>query len=282
MASLREAATNMLNDRNWLCIPLRKDTNGFPKVPIVPSWTTLTRDATTISSLPWEQAEGLGIVLGSASDGLAVLDVDDEELARAIMLTAWDRLDTSPRLVSTARNRLHIYIQEVGYPSPSSKLTVQWDGRPVTVELKANLTQVAAPPTRGYSLINPPQEPAPFPSIADAWEFVVDCLKASQFGDKLAVPSNALVNKGYPEPWQDNVTAGERDEAAYIEAHKLRESGMSLRQALKLMFARFHEDYEQQGISWFEIKKTIESAYRKGEVVTANDNPTNELHLFAI
>ena len=278
--SLRQAATTMFEERSWLCIPLRKDTNGFAKIPISQGWTSLEPSLKTVEALPWEQAEGLGIVLGEKSNSLAVLDVDDEALAQAIMLHCWDRLDTSPRLVRTARNRLHIYFQEIDYPSPSSKQIVKFDGREVTVELKANGTQVAAPPTPRYKLLNHPQEPMPFFSIASAWEFVTDALKASSSADRLELTVDSFTGKRYPKPWQDIVPEGQRDDAAYIEAQQLREAGMPFAKALKIMYARFTEGYEQQGITWEEIQRTVESAYMKGVVV--NDHRGNEFQLFGI
>ena len=276
--SFRDAAMTMFKDRGWLCIPLRKDANGFSKIPIVPGWSSLPSTLETVQSLEWEKASGLGIVLGEKSNSLAVLDVDDEALAQAIMLYCWDRLDTSPRLVRTARNRLHVYFQEVGYPSPSSKQIVKFDGREVTVELKANGTQVAAPPTQGYKLLNHPQEPMPFSSISQAWELIVDCLKDSPAVSRLELTVDSFTGKRYPKPWQDTVQGGERNESAYVEAHQLREASMPLDKALKVMHARFKEDYEQQGITWEEIKRTVESAYMKGVVV--NDNTGSELQLF--
>ena len=278
--SLRQAATTMFEERSWLCIPLRKDTNGFAKIPISQGWTSLEPSLKTVEALPWEQAEGLGIVLGEKSNSLAVLDVDDEALAQAIMLYCWDRLATSPRLVRPARHRLPVYFQEVGYPSPSSKQIVKFDGREVTVELKANGTQVAAPPTPRYKLLNHPQEPMPFSSIAHAWEFVVDCLKASSSADRLELTVDSFTGKRYPKPWQDVVPEGQRDDAAYIEAQQLREAGMPFEKALKIMYARFTEGYEQQGITWEEIQRTVESAYMKGVVV--NDHRGNEFQLFGI
>ena len=276
--SFRDAAITMFKDRGWLCIPLRKDANGFSKIPIVPGWSSLPSTLETVQSLEWEKASGLGIVLGEKSNSLAVLDVDDEALAQAIMLHCWDRLDTSPRLVRTARNRLHVYFQEVGYPSPSSKQIVKFDGREVTVELKANGTQVAAPPTQGYKLLNHPQEPMPFSSISQAWELIVDCLKDSPAVSRLELTVDSFTGKRYPKPWQDTVQGGSRNESAYVEAHQLREASMPLDKALKVMHARFKEDYEQQGITWEEIKRTVESAYMKGVVV--NDNTGSELQLF--
>jgi len=278
--SLRQAAINMFTQRSWLCIPLRKDTNGFAKIPISRGWTSLEPSLETVESLPWEQAEGLGIVLGERSNHLAVLDIDDEHLAQTIMVHCWDNRDVSPRLVQTARNRLHIYFQEIDAPSPSSKITVQWDGRPVTVELKANGTQVAAPPTPLYKLLNHPQGPLPFGSIALAWEFVIDCIKDSSMASRLELPVDVPTGAGYPAPWQEVVPEGQRNDAAFIEAQHLREAGMPLDQALRAMAMRFTDYYDTQGISWYEIEKTVQSAYKKGMVVNPYVRTINELELF--
>ena len=83
--SFRDAAITMFKDRGWLCIPLRKDANGFSKIPIVPGWPGLPSTVETAESLEWEKASGLGIVLGEKSNNLAVLDVAAEALADAIM-----------------------------------------------------------------------------------------------------------------------------------------------------------------------------------------------------
>tara|TARA_R100000306_G_scaffold59428_1_gene58450 strand:+ start:137 stop:985 length:849 start_codon:yes stop_codon:yes gene_type:complete len=276
--SLREAAIRMFNDRAWLCIPLRKDTNGLAKVPMTQGWPNLEPSLSIVESLPWERADGLGIVLGEKSNNLAVLDVDDEELAQVIMLHCWNSLSTSPRLVRTARNRLHIYFEEMDGPSLSSKQVVKFDGRDVVVELKANGTQVAAPPTPRYKLLNHPEPPLPFFSIAMAWEFITDCLTASS--DRLQLPTGLTPTRRYPEPWQDVVPAGQRDDSAYIEAQQLREAKMSEEKALRVMHARWTESYEQQGFSWYEVQKTVRSAYKKGTVVDPYDRKRSELELF--
>ena len=276
--SLREAAIRMFEERSWLCIPLRKDTNGLAKIPITQGWTNLEPSLSIVESLPWEKADGLGIVLGEQSNNLAVLDVDDAELAQVIMLKCWNSLSTSPRLVRTARGRLHIYFEEMDGPSLSSKQVVKFDGREVVVELKANGTQVAAPPTQRYKLLNHPEPPLPFFSIAMAWEFITDCLTASS--DRLQLPSGLTTTRRYPEPWQDVVPAGQRDDSAYIEAQQLRSAQMPIEKALKIMYARFTEGYEQQGFSWYEVEKSVRSAYKKGTVVNPYGNKRSELELF--
>lgn len=279
--TLHDAAITMFKDRGWLCIPLRKDTNGFPKIPIVPAWTTLEPTLETIESLPWENADGLGIVLGEKSN-LAVIDVDDEELATVIKLTVWSSSHTSPRLVSTARDRLHIYVQELDSISSSSKFTVHWDDREVTIELKSNGTQVAAPPTNGYTLINAPQQPWPFFTVGDAWQFIVDCIKAEPYGDRLQVGAVIPSRTHQTEPWPKEVGEGNRNDTAYKEAHRLRETGMPLDQALDHMEFRFNAHYVHKGMTLDEIKRTVESAYRKGEVINPHDNGRSELHLFGL
>ena len=57
---------------------------------------------------------------------------------------------------------------------------------------------------------------------------------------------------------------GERDKAAYIEAHKLREAGIPLDQAREIMRLRAEAYYQKDGLQVGEILRTVESAYRKG------------------
>jgi len=279
--TLQEAALQMFTERRWLCHPLRNDANGFPKVPITRDWSNLDPTSEVIASLAWDQAIGLGIVLGEKSDNLAALDIDDADLAKVIMDVCWDNLGTSPRLVSTARNRLHVYVSEIDGASNSTKQTVQWDGRDVTIELKANGTQIAAPPSPGYSLLNPGQDPWPIWSVAQAWEHIVDCLNDAHPG-RLSVSQDPFTGRHYPQPWQEEVSSGERNEASYIEAHKLRESGMSEEQATEVMRVRFDKAYEKQGITWEEIERTVQSAFRKGEVSHYHDQPGSELSAFGL
>jgi len=278
--SLYDAAVTMMKERGWLCIPLRRDP-VYPKIPMVHAWTMLEPTLETVKSMPWDKAEGLGIVLGKKSN-LAVIDVDDEELANVIIATVWDHFDTSPRLVKTIRSRLHIYVCELGGVSGSSKFSVTWDNRPVTIELKSEGTQVAAPPTTGYTLLNPSRKPWSHFSVGSAWEFVVDCIKDQPYGNRLQVAADNHVPKQREAPWPNEVGEGNRNETAYKEAHRLRESSMPIEQALEHMEIRFNNHYVHKGMSLDEVRRTVESAYRKGEVIDPNDNARSDLQLFGL
>jgi hypothetical protein len=259
---LHKAASTMFSERGWLCIPLTYDSNKLPKVPIVKDWTNLDPSLATIDSLPWGKAAGLGIVLGAKSSNLGVLDIDDQHLAQVIPPIVWDGHPKAPRIVRTARKRLHVYVQEEDGPSSSSRHTIEWMGNPVTIELKANGTQVAAPPSPGYELIS--RRPVwVMESLAQAWELITDFLQY-HYPDHLKIPDpTATSTANYPDPWQPVVVAGERDNAAYVEACRLRESGMPQEQAMNIMSIRFQQHYHQQGIEWGEVRRTIESAYSK-------------------
>ena len=257
-------ASLVLLKRGWLSMPLALDTGGFPKRPIVKEWSSLERTEETIRSLPWEQAKGIGIVLGEKSNGLAVIDIDDKELAGFIYNAL--RYDYPPRYVSTARQRGHLYVQEQQPYSPSTRFKIWWKEREITIELKSTGNQVACPPTPGYSLYDRGAQPMPCYSIAEAWEFVVDIIKA-EYVEALHIHSmqsaTGITNAGYPEPWQETVGEGMRNDSAYIEAHKLREAGFSMERALSHMRSRFDTNYVQGGITWGEIEQSIRSAYKK-------------------
>ncbi|MBI2304034.1 MAG: bifunctional DNA primase/polymerase [Chloroflexi bacterium] len=230
----------------YMTMPLTLDNQSLPKKPIVNDWTSLPRSLETIKALPWHGAKGIGIILGPTSHNLAAIDIDDTEMAdRAIQLCP------HTQIVKTVRNHCHIYIHEQ-VPSRSTNLTVLWLGRHVKIELKAQGCQVAAPPTPGYSLISekPPQK---VETIEAAWE-----------GLAYALGAETANMERYPSPWRPRVPVGERNKSAYIEAHMLRGSQMPLDMALEYMRIRWSADYDKDGEQWEEIKRTVESAYRKG------------------
>jgi len=233
--------------RGWLPIPLGLDAQGFPKRPLTPNWPNL--DLIEALSLDWSTAKGLGIVLGPASNNLAVLDIDDQELAEAAF-----KLCTHTRCVRTIRKRGHVYVIE-DTPSGSTASTVNWYGRAIKVELKATGTQVAAPPTPGYEIVHdlPPKHVA---NIGVAWDGLAE---------RLGIVME-LQRAGYPPPWQEHVPDGERNQSAFVEAHRLREAGLSYALALEHLRFRWETHYQQGGQDWAEIERAVKSAYKRGEV----------------
>lgn len=251
----------------WVAMPLRLDANDLPKRPFIDNWQNLTLPwEGNLSDLPWDKAVGLGLLLGPASSGLAVIDVDDEELAREIF-----PLCESTRCVSTVRNRGHIYYIESN-PSRSKKFTVLYNGRSVTIELKTTGTQVAAPPTPGYSRIGPHTgQPQRVDSIDNAWNSIAQRLGITQ--------GASVPNTRYRGVWEPAVSASHRNDTMFREAHFLREAGMPLEAALRLLRLRWEADYEQGGQDWEEIQNTIRSAYRKGTPYTPIEGGQDEIGL---
>lgn len=172
MVALIDAA-KVIYERGWVPHPLRNDLNGLPKVPMTVGWQDLPHDWNIVKNQEWGKAMGIGLVLGAQSGNLAVLDVDDEALFHAYV--ASNLCPNWYRLVRTARNRGHVYFNELDV-SGSSKTKVTYQNRTITVELKAQGTQVACPPSPGYSLLyqGPPQ---PIHSIQGGFEFFMDCLE---------------------------------------------------------------------------------------------------------
>lgn len=239
------AAALTLAERGWLAIPLVNDHQGFPKKPIGLGWASLTLSEDTIRSLDWTSAVGLGLVLGPVSGNLAVLDVDDPDLAKLLI----PRIET--RAVETIRKRGHLYVKE-RLSSSSQVVTAIWRNRKVKIELKTAGTQVAAPPTPGYRLLN-----SFFPIHVDS---------LAPFWAELTHGINDLTTEGlrsgYPKAWRETVPIDERNNSAYVEAHRLREAGMPLGLALRYMEIRWTHDYQRGDQEWAEIERTVESAYR--------------------
>lgn len=243
------SAALTLAERGWLAIPLAKDSQGFPKRPISDNWTHLALSKETIRALPWTTAVGIGIVLGPASGNLAVIDIDHPGLAEVI----FPLLDT--RSVRTIRGRGHLYVKEY-LPSNSTRFTILWEGATVGIELKCAGTQVAAPPTPGYTLVNK-SLPMLVNRIEEAWQSLAKQVPS------LEIEQTTNGHTGYPPPWRQTVPTEERNKSAYVEAHRLREAGMPIALAIKYMSLRWREDYAQGDQEWPEIERTIQSAYSK-------------------
>jgi hypothetical protein len=256
-AATVRAAVNALYRQGWVPIPLGLDDAGRPKRPLDAAWQELSHDARRLRALRWGDARGVGLVLGPASGNLAVIDVDDADLA-ADVFALLVRGHVETRLVWTIRRRLHVYVREET-PSASTRLAVRYRDRVATVELRARGTQVAAPPTPGYVLANPGVPPLPVPSIGDAWASIARRLGLAD----VARAGDGAPRAGYPRPWQERVPAGERNMAAYVEAHRLREAGVPLEVAREIMRARYASGYEPGGITLASVLRTVESAYRK-------------------
>lgn len=247
------AAAKAYFDHGWVAIPLGLDTQGFPKRPLPKEWPETPRDWSTIEALPWGRAAGLGIILGPRSGGLCAIDVDDVLLAdKVVDLVRLKGLRT--RIVRTVRNRLHLFVQ-AKEAMDSHPMKIEFDGREVTVELKGKGTQVAAPPTPGYTCIDD-SPPIETPTLFAAWASL------RQHLGLVPVPEHAIGN--YPSPWSTSVKEGARNDSLYVEAHRLREAGVPLDTALHLLSIRVKEHYEGGSISWIEAEGTIRSAYRKG------------------
>ena len=251
--SLQEAA-EVYRKRGWATIPLENDPQGFPKKPFLPNWQMTNPANRPFTDDEWQRATGIGIVLGKNSGGLAVIDIDDAGLAEAAQA-----LTTNTRTVRTVRNRLHVYYVEEARSTPTN-FTVTYEGRQVLIELKTTGQQVAAPPTPGYTIISATGVmPAPTASISDAWVAL-----SSQLA--LEGPSRANGERQGSQRqavWAGAVPRESRNNTMYIEAHRLREAGVPLEQALQLLRVRWETSYESGEQTWGELESTIQSAYKK-------------------
>lgn len=255
---LLQDAVPILFERGWTAIPLGLDAKGKPKRPLPKAWQSTPHRLNHILALPWAASQGLGIVLGPVSDNLAVIDIDDQEMARAIF-ALMIRGKVYTRMVWTGRNNLHVYVREQTPSSPTIR-RVKWHEKEIAIELKAKGQQVAAPPSPGYTLCDREGwKPIDVPSVGSAWLSISRRLGCEEAGEQRQ-------GAGYPKPWAKQVGVGDRNKAIYVEAHRLREAGMPLMQAVEYMRVRWDASYAHEDASWQEAEGTIRSAYRHGEI----------------
>jgi hypothetical protein len=234
--------------QGYTTIPLARDAQGLPKRPFTDRWQMTPHKLDVIQGLPWEQAVGIGIILGPVSGNLAVIDIDDVDLAQAVIAKC-----QHTTLVRTARGRCHVYVKEL-VASKTREFKVQWRGRLIPVELRATGVQVAAPPTPGYTYLTD-VDPKIVGDIGVAWAGLARSLGIAE-----------MKESDYPKPWAARVSASERNKSAYIEAHLLREGKMPINLAMAYMKLRWEQDYEQGDQTWDEVARTIESAYAKAVI----------------
>ncbi len=269
---LHRAAEDYYNRHGWVCMPLQADSNGLPKRPIVHDWPNIRRYMPDIDALPWGGALGLGLILGPTSSNLAVLDIDSQSLARAIYAILQSHGQPA-YAVKTVRKRMHLYVTELE-PTPSRKRPIKWQGDAVEIEFKAAGTQVAAPPTPGYALIE--DNLHEWQSLDVFWELIDARLQYLHPLEYVPTPVNAK-GTAATDPratWAATVPDGSRNDTLYVEAHRLREAGMGLNEATDILTARIRRSYEAgHEMSDHEIRATISSAYRKGVVNKIADTP---------
>jgi hypothetical protein len=243
-------------EAGYTTTPLRRGDDGKPKVPITLGWQHTPYEWEAIEAQAWDEAAGIGIVLGAQSSNLAVIDLDDIELADAVQ--ALLRAGTvEHHWVETGRMHGHLYLLEETCSRPST-FRIQWHEKTIRIELKAQGQQVAAPPTPGYRSVwadTPAQSSRP---LNEAWNAI-----ASRLGI-LEQPASQSGSANFPRPWAENVPAGDRNMTLYVEAHKLREAGLSLQQAVDLLTARVRSSYAASEFGDREVQATVKNAYKKG------------------
>lgn len=243
------AAAESYREIGWTTIPLMLDSQGFPKRPFTEHWQETT--LADIEDLPWERARGIGVVLGRASGGLEVLDLDSPSFALMVRQEL-ERTPPLPYWVETVRQRGHLYVVPKRSTEPRT-MTVSWGEETFHVELKGQGQQVAAPPGPGYRRLSA-APPLDCETIAECW---------AQLAQRFAVEGGSAQQTRYPRAWQQHVTAGDRNNALYVEACRLKDAGMPFPEALEVMLVRFGTAYDQGGLDTHEIRRTIQSAYRR-------------------
>jgi hypothetical protein len=166
---LRDTA-RIYGQRGLAAMPLVLDPDGNPKRPMFEDGGAWLRFRVEDNlSHPWDQADGLGIILGAPSGNLGVVDVDDERLTDAILRHYAGRAD-APLMCRTPHG-LHLYTVE---PQSSVSVDLLVSGRgwaasnPAKVQLLGRTRQAAAPPTRGYRWIDAKAAPAYAP-LGASW-----------------------------------------------------------------------------------------------------------------
>lgn len=252
MSDIETAARNFIG-QGWVPIALENDTEGRPKKPIMDGWQNLTLDNPDVRRQGWHRATGVGVACGPQSNNLAVIDIDDQDLALEVF---WKLRHQNAHWVWTIRKRGHLYVYERTASKPGETQRnhrCMWKGREVLVETRIAGAQVAAPGTPGYVLTRdvPPQT---VEDVTSAFHAI--CLVTG------LEPVEGSEGRNYPEPWQDMVGEGSRNDALFIEAARMAGIKIPEDRAIELLTANVGSHYSGH-ISPIEIRRTVHSAYRR-------------------
>lgn len=133
-----DAAMRYLKKRRWSVIPLE---GKRPRISWKPFQERLPSSEEVRQWWAWWPAANIGIVCGKVSDGLAVLDIDDVELAERLLKSG---LPKEAMMCRTPRGGLHIYLTESKSSSSSGPLVAG------VADMKAEGGYVVAPPSPDY------------------------------------------------------------------------------------------------------------------------------------
>lgn len=163
---LREAARTAA-ELGIAAHPLVRDPDGYAKLPMFEcgaAWLRFTSEDN--DTHPWDQAAGLGWILGAPPLYLACVDIDDAGLADGIRR---HYLSTAapPRMQTTVRGGLHVFAYEP-QPSVSVDIEVRWQERWAKVQLLGRQRQAAVCPTPGYVWVTEGAEPL-YGTIGGLW-----------------------------------------------------------------------------------------------------------------
>jgi hypothetical protein len=196
--------------RGWTCQPLGLNEQGKAKKPFTDEWQHLTSDV--VPALNWSRAKGIGLLTGPASGNAAGIDVDDEELAVAVL--DWDARQTRPFLAqTTVSGRCHIFAIEP-QPTPHRSFKVWWRGawrnvQFIGVSSEGAAGNMAIAPSPGYAWVHPDAEPA-YEPLPQLWQRIMDAIGAT-----------------WEQPWAETPSSEPASGVAYM-AWRLRQRAPAL------------------------------------------------------
>ena len=205
-----QEAVNDYTSMGYSVIPVGPD-----KRPLV-TWAEYQERRPTKDELrAWfggDEPPSVGIVCGTVSGGLAVVDLDDLDVAQA---TACDlELQTATTLIETPSGGCHCWLQETGTTSHCCPLK-DASGNAIG-DLKGEGGYVVAPPSPGYKFISK----APPAKVGDAWAWAADTLK----GVGVELRRNG---HGRAEPLPERIPVGQRATTLTSLAGSMRRRGAS-------------------------------------------------------
>ena len=170
--------------------------------------------------------KNLGIVCGSVSGGLVVLDIDDPKLADRMVMMEDASFQAATRIVDTPRGGAHFYAHETDAISRSTVLV------PGVADFKGEGGYIVAPPSAVNGKFYKARSNGPIKRVPDGYKWAVEMLTAAglevkQTGRQRGRLDVARVLRGVAE--------GERDESLFWLACELRRDDVPREEAIQIV-----------------------------------------------
>lgn len=240
-------------------IPINPITHSNPKAPMLSKWGQYQNERPPLRMLEKWWGNGskarLAVLTGRGSHHLAVLDIDNLELAQRVLADKKFLKDETSVVTTTPRGGVHIYFRE----KQESKGATHFHG---VGDIRGQGGYVVAPPSEGYTLVKGDIS-GRIRIIDNLREWILDVFMP-YFGLEEEAEDEDIIDltnvSGFS--FGDVIDQGQRNETLFKAASSMRGKGWSLEAIYQALLVE-NNDRCKPPLDVEEVRKIAESASTK-------------------